>query len=38
MAFSRMWQTGLGGFGWIILAGTAVYCLLEVLRHSRSYG
>ena len=37
MARSRMWETGLGAIGWFVLALTAVYELVEVYRHSRSY-
>jgi hypothetical protein len=33
----RMWQTGLGELVWFLLLGFAVYALLEVFRHSRSY-
>jgi hypothetical protein len=38
MAFHRMWETGLGGIGWLILAASAIYMLAEVYRHQRSYG
>jgi hypothetical protein len=38
MAFSRMWETGLGAIGWLVLAGSAIYMLAEVYRHHRSYG
>jgi hypothetical protein len=38
MAFHRMWETGLGGIGWLILAASAIYMLAEVIRHQRSYG
>ena len=37
MARSRMWQTGLGELAWFVLVGLAVWSLLEVYRHSRSY-
>jgi hypothetical protein len=37
MARSRMWETGLGELAWFVLVGLAVYCLMEVYRHSRSY-
>ncbi len=38
MAFSRMWETGLGAIGWLVLAAAAIYMLAEVYRHHRSYG
>ncbi len=34
---SRMWGTGLGELVWFVLLGFAVYALLEVFRHSRTY-
>jgi hypothetical protein len=34
---ARMWQTGGGELVWFVLLGFAVYALLEVYRHSRSY-
>jgi hypothetical protein len=34
---TRMWHTGLGELVWFVLLGFAVYALLEVFRHSRSY-
>jgi hypothetical protein len=37
MSRSRMWETGLGTIGWFVLVGLAVYSLMEVYRHSRSY-
>jgi hypothetical protein len=33
----RMWSTGLGELAWFVLAAFAVWALLEVFRHSRSY-
>ena len=33
----RLWQSGLGELVWFILVGLAVYALLAVWRHSRSY-
>jgi hypothetical protein len=32
-----MWQTSVGELAWFILAGLAVYALMEVYRHFRSY-
>ena len=37
MARSRMWETGLGELFWFILVGLAVWALMEVYRHYRSY-
>ncbi len=37
MGRSRMWETGLGELAWFVLVGLAVWALLEVYRHSRSY-
>jgi multisubunit Na+/H+ antiporter MnhB subunit len=37
MARVRMWESGLGELAWFVLVGLAVYCLMEVYRHSRSY-
>jgi hypothetical protein len=33
----RMWLTGLGELLWFLLAGLAVYGLMEVFRHSRTH-
>jgi hypothetical protein len=33
----RMWSTGLGELAWFVLAAFALWALLEVFRHSRSY-
>ncbi len=37
MSRTRMWETGLGVVAWFVLVGLAVYALMEVYRHSRSY-
>jgi hypothetical protein len=37
LARSRMWETGLGELAWFVLVGLAVWALLEVYRHARSY-
>jgi hypothetical protein len=37
MGRSRMWETGLGELLWFVLVGVAVWALMEVYRHSRSY-
>jgi hypothetical protein len=34
---ARMWETGLGELAWFVLVGLAVWALMEVFRHSRSY-
>jgi hypothetical protein len=36
-ARARMWDTGLGELCWFLLLGLAVWALMEVYRHSRSY-
>lgn len=36
-AYNRMHQTGLGTVAWVLLVGLALWALLEVYRHSRSY-
>jgi hypothetical protein len=36
-ARTRMWETGLGELCWWLLLGFAVYAVMEVYRHSRSY-
>ena len=33
----RLWETGSGELLWFVLVACAVYALLEVFRHSRSY-
>jgi hypothetical protein len=33
----RLWSTGLGELVWFVLAAVALWALLEVFRHSRSY-
>ena len=37
MAHSRMTETGLGTFVWVLLVLVALWAFLEVYRHSRSY-
>jgi hypothetical protein len=34
---TRMWSTGFGELGWWVIVGLAVWALMEVFRHSRSY-
>ncbi|HEY2141764.1 MAG TPA: hypothetical protein VGG98_06865 [Solirubrobacteraceae bacterium] len=37
VAHRRMWQTGLGELAWFVLVGFAVYGLVAVYRHWRTY-
>ncbi len=37
MSRTRMWETGIGELAWFVLVGLAVWALMEVWRHSRSY-
>ena len=34
---ARLWDTGFGELCWFVLLGLAVWALMEVYRHSRSY-
>jgi hypothetical protein len=36
-ARTRLWNTGLGELVWFVLAALALWALLEVFRHSRTY-